>query len=264
MTYASVGEHFAAYMHEFGFTGPDHVLSRYADATNWRQWGAARRALACDQVTFRWTGIDSGAIDGLDGPQTQAARAAWTHWNATRELPSWRDGDPSYTADPIMPTKRDWPRQVNCSAFYGAPGYAVERQLVYVECPWTLRLAWQTSTSLRRFKMHAKCADATAEVLERVHGIYGEAEIKRLRLDLWGGSYNLRRMRGGSSWSMHAYGCAIDWDPARNALNARAPAATLSHAEYVPWWEAWEAAGATSLGRARNYDWMHVQFADLP
>ena len=25
----------------------------------------------------------------------------------------------------------------------------------------------------------------------------------------------------------------------------------------------WEAEGAVSLGRARDYDWMHVQFANL-
>jgi hypothetical protein len=263
MTYHGWGEHFEAYLKAFKIPDLDYVLSRYADSPYWTRWSEERINIACEQVTYRWTGIDVGAIDGLVGPQTLAARAAWKHWNETGKLPSWRDDDPLYIDDPIQPARAPWPRQGACTAFYGAPGYAVERQLVYVECPWTLRLAWAPATTLRRFRMHAKCADATSKVLAKVLATYGEAEIKRLRLDLFGGSYNLRRMRGGTSWSMHAFGCAIDWDPTRNGLTTRAPAASLSHAEYVPWWEAWEAVGATSLGRARNYDWMHVQFAYL-
>ena len=33
--------------------------------------------------------------------------------------------------------------------------------------------------------------------------------------------------------------------------------------EYAAFWQFVEAEGAVSLGRARDYDWMHFQFATL-
>jgi hypothetical protein len=70
-------------------------------------------------------------------------------------------------------------------------------------------------------------------------------------------------MRGGSRFSMHSWGIAIDFDPERNQLHAHAPEARLSHADAAPFWKAWEAEGWVSLGRAKNYDWMHVQAASI-
>jgi hypothetical protein len=37
--------------------------------------------------------------------------------------------------------------------------------------------------------------------------------------------------------------------------------AAFASAEYDAWWRTWEAEGWVSLGRTRNYDWMHVQAA---
>jgi len=88
---------------------------------------------------------------------------------------------------------------------------------------------------------------------------YGQAEIRRLRLDLFGGCYNYRRMRGGSAWSTHAWGIALDFDPDRNQLSWGRDKASFAKAEFDKWWEIWENEGWTSLGRTKNYDWMHVQ-----
>lgn len=63
--------------------------------------------------------------------------------------------------------------------------------------------------------------------------------------------------------SMHSWGIAFDFDPERNGFRTRAPAAEFSLPVYRDWFEIWEAEGAVSLGRARNYDWMHIQFARL-
>ena len=33
--------------------------------------------------------------------------------------------------------------------------------------------------------------------------------------------------------------------------------------EYDAWWRCWESEGWVSLGRLRNFDWMHIQAAKL-
>jgi hypothetical protein len=80
---------------------------------------------------------------------------------------------------------------------------------------------------------------------------------------LFGGCLNVRRMRGGSAWSMHSWGIAFDFDPDRNQLRWGRDRAAFAKPEYNKWFELWEEEGAVSLGRVRNFDWMHVQFARL-
>jgi hypothetical protein len=70
-------------------------------------------------------------------------------------------------------------------------------------------------------------------------------------------------MRGGNSYSMHSWGIAIDFDPERNRLNWNSGEARLAKPDCIPFWQAWEAEGWVSLGRTRDFDWMHVQAARL-
>jgi len=37
----------------------------------------------------------------------------------------------------------------------------------------------------------------------------------------------------------------------------------LARPEYDFWWRLWEEAGWVSLGRSKNYDWIHIQAARL-
>lgn len=124
-------------------------------------------------------------------------------------------------------------------------------------------LAWDRSQRVRKMTLHTKVAASASRILTRVAGIYSLQEREALGLNIFGGSLNVRKMRGGSSYSMHSWGIAIDFDPDRNALNTKAPQARLSHQDAVPFWEEWEKEGWLSLGRARNYDWMHIQAARL-
>lgn len=73
----------------------------------------------------------------------------------------------------------------------------------------------------------------------------------------------MRKMRGGSKWSMHAWGIAIDIDPSNNRLRWGKDKARLARPEYDEWWQIWEGHGWTSLGRVKDYDWMHIQAARL-
>ncbi len=62
---------------------------------------------------------------------------------------------------------------------------------------------------------------------------------------------------------MHAWGIAVDLDPERNPLRWGRDRASFAASAYEPFWTIVEAAGAPSLGRACNRDWMHFQFGRL-
>jgi hypothetical protein len=126
-----------------------------------------------------------------------------------------------------------------------------------------MRLAWDTTTFVKSTSCHQKVHDAALRILTRVLDHYGLDKIRELRLDLFGGCLNVRRMRGGNAWSMHSWGVAFDFDPDRNQLKWGRDRAAFARPEYGKWFELWEEEGAISLGRARNFDWMHTQFATL-
>ena len=237
------------------------VLSE-AGIERWRSWSWARRRIAAEQLIYRRHGIDSGEIDGLVGPQTLHAREAFATLQATGELPTWRD-------ERLLPLPENarfprqvqtvWPPASGVTARFGAMG----RNQVMLELPFAMRLAWDLKTTVRRFSIHEMVHDSALRVLNRVFAHYGEREIRRLHLDLFGGCLNVRRMRGGSAWSMHSWGIAIDFDPAGNQLQWGRDKARLARPEYDPFWRFWREEGWLSLGQARDFDWMHVQAARL-
>jgi hypothetical protein len=143
--------------------------------------------------------------------------------------------------------------------FYGEPG---ENQ-TSIALPYPMRIAWDTQTSIKRMTCHRKCAEAFQGIFEDTLAAYGAEEIARLRLDLFGGCLNVRKMRGGNGWSIHSWGAAIDIDPDNNQMSWRSSRAALAKPEYERWWDIVEAAGGVSLGRERDMDWMHFQFARL-
>ena len=61
----------------------------------------------------------------------------------------------------------------------------------------------------------------------------------------------------------NSWGGACDLDPDRNQMKWGRDKAFFARPEYVPFWKIVEAEGGVSLGRSRNFDWMHFQFATL-
>jgi len=112
-------------------------------------------------------------------------------------------------------------------------------------------------------KCHFKVAKPMTKIFTNTLDYYGEARIRELGLDLFGGCLNVRKMRGGTRYSMHSWGIAVDIDPANNRLRWTKARARLARKEYEPFWRIVEAQGAISLGRTRNMDYMHFQFARL-
>lgn len=155
-----------------------------------------------------------------------------------------------------------WPFQRDCTAFYGQPGNP-QCTAGVVKLPIPFRIAWDAKQTVNSFRCHAKVQAPMTEIFQRAVARYGETRYRELGLDLFGGCYNLRQMRGGTSWSMHSWGIAVDLDPERNALKMSHLEARFARPEYLDFWKIVEDTGAVSLGRKADYDWMHFQFAKL-
>lgn len=142
---------------------------------------------------------------------------------------------------------------------YGQPN---ERgtYLKTITLPYPMRIAWDTDTKVSKMRCHKDTADAFLAVFNDLLKHYGYERIVELGIDLYGGCFNFRKMRGGSSWSTHAWGIAIDLDPARNTLKETAKTARFARAEYKDMIDIFYKHGFISLGREKNFDWMHFQY----
>lgn len=223
----------------------------------------ATRLVAAEQLIYWSKGIEVGAIDGFVGPQVRQARIEYTALMIAGAKPQpWRDQlmeeRPSDSTMPA-PVKTTWPTQANVEKFFGKPG----ENLTRLTPPYPMRLDWDHKTPLKDYLIHEKVHDSAMRVFKRVLGHYGEEQIKKLGLDRWAGCYSNRSMRGGSKLSMHAWAIAHDFWAAMNQLQWGRDKAVFAKPEYDVWWRCWTEEGHLSLGKARNFDWMHVQAARL-
>lgn len=169
-----------------------------------------------------------------------------------------------------------WPLQSEADAFYGNPrgrnGLSVNRNwyrqnIVLVKPPFAMRMIKPVAA----IPIHKKCAEATLAWLEAV---WGNASCDQRVIDQWGmsvfsGSYCYRTMRGLQHLSMHAYGCAIDFNAPFNALHDRTPRFASLRAEVVEpfiklggvWGGDWNGNGQTA--DERRADGMHFQWTRL-
>ncbi|WP_373496995.1 M15 family metallopeptidase [Aquiflexum sp.] len=238
-----------------GIPGPMTMegLAKYGDIP--KSWPTNRRIIGFIQLKAKESGFNPGPLDGIWGPQTESAYDLLKYKLTNGEdQPLWRPDEL------IFDKPKKWPIQ-NSPEFHNLFGERGEHNLVSVDIPFRMHVCWEPYSLVTRIRCHRKVADSMSNVLTKVKEIYGEDEIKRLRLNLFGGCFNNRQMRQGNSWSMHAWGIALDFDPARNPLRAGRETSTFSRPEYEAWWRCWEEEGWVSLGRSFNFDWMHVQAA---
>ncbi|MBL0129244.1 MAG: M15 family peptidase [Flavobacteriales bacterium] len=219
-----------------------------------KSWPAARKVVAYLQKS---AGLKGDDIDGLWGDQTEQA------YNAMVQRRLFGEPEPVWRPESrVEVNPNNWPTQrtdAGLNAYYGAVG-TNQKKLVP---PYEHFLSWDPGKRVSSVSCNTKVYDSLGRVLADVLATYGAAEIKRLRLDQFGGSLNVRKMRGGDRYSMHSWGIALDYDPMNNQLKWGADKAAFARPEYAPWWECWEKEGWLSLGRTRNFDWMHVQAAKL-
>lgn len=231
-------------------------------------WPKARKLIAAEQILYKTQNIEIGKIDGLVGPQTEYARKVYE----AKLVTTWRDKLDEITPAPVKPVTEFsikpvqvidkpaiWPRQSDCTSFYGKVG----TNQVTCQVPFEMVLAWDTKTKLTSYSCHKKVKEPMERIWQRTLDHYGYDKIKELRLHYFGGCLNVRKMRGGSSWSQHAYGIAVDIDPDRNSLHTTWKNAQMSKAPYKKFVEFWYDEGAINLGVERDFDPMHYQFSRL-
>jgi D-alanyl-D-alanine carboxypeptidase len=168
------------------------------------------------------------------------------------------------------------PKQSQCDSFYGNPrgrGGLASRQwevanLTFVAVPWVMDFAGR---KVQRILFHRKLAAELQDTLQMIWRNAGRDQkiINLWGLDVYSGSYNYRVKRGFASLSMHAYGCAVDFDAPRNGLRDRTPHfAELKEQVVKPflihgavWGGDWNGNGS-SMDEPRC-DGMHFQWARL-
>lgn len=139
-------------------------------------------------------------------------------------------------------------------ATYGKPS---DDQQVVIQFPYPMRLAWETHTVVHQTRCHRLVKDSLTAILKEIKDHYGSlTAIREARMDLFGGLFNIRKMRGGSAWSRHSWGIAIDLDPDQNGLHTPWPRKATMPLAVI---EIFERHGWKSYARAIGRDAMHFQ-----
>ncbi len=219
-------------------------------------YSSTRKVIAALQLHLQENNFDCGLIDGHWGSSTQAALEQYQYLEKHGSpMPAWRP-DERALANP-----NNWPKAYSpeFNQFYGEKG---ESNLVTFNIPYSLRFSWVNQRT-NRVRCHRIVKDSALRVFEKVKQYYGVERIRELRLDVYGGCYQMRSVRQGSAPSLHSWGIAFDFDPQNNGLHSSRTNASFARPEYNKWWEIWEEEGWISLGRQQDFDWMHVQAARL-
>lgn len=164
---------------------------------------------------------------------------------------------------------KPWPLERDCNGFYGNPASTnvgkpsqtwMRDNLVGIIPPF--RMTYD-GKPVRALQMHKKCAESLARVLSNIWQASGNKQqvVDQWGASIYGGGFNFRLKRGFNSLSMHSWGCAIDLDPARNAMGditpnfANAPAVVAAFED-----EGWVWGGRW---KGKFCDGMHFQAARL-
>lgn len=215
-----------------------------------------RRKTACAQACLNELGHEAGQIDGWFGVNTMEALNAFLFI-----VTNGREEVVERTPLSNITASSGIPHQNEVKAVYGDPATQIAGRLTQIKLPFKLRIDFNMRQSTNKISVHRDCAPSLEAALIAVHAHYGPSEMARLGIDRYAGAYNKRKMRGGSKWSMHAYGCAIDFYAAPNGLRMRCPQALFCGPEYKSFLDIMEQHEWLPAIRLWGADAMHFQRA---
>ena len=142
---------------------------------------------------------------------------------------------------------------------YGQPG---DSNLISLTLPYPMRIAWDKAHTVSKIQCHKLIAPNLKAVFDDILAKYTLPKMQELGIDLFGGCYNFRKKRGGSDWSRHAWGIAIDLDPDRNGLKTKWPNAQFAKPEYKDMVDIFYKHGFVNQGKELGFDAMHFEIAN--
>ena len=143
-------------------------------------------------------------------------------------------------------------------SIYGVPNQQGS-YLTTIQLPYPMRLAWDKNAKVKTMRCHKLVAKDFLNVFNDLLAHYGYEKIVELGIDLFGGCFSFRAMRGGSDYSRHSWGIAIDLDPERNQLKTPYLKSNFSKQEYKKLHEIFEKHGFINLKKKKGYDAMHFE-----
>lgn len=248
-----------------GDYGPktEWAATQYASINNVdiRRLSKKRRLIAVCQHILNSKGFEAGSVDGYAGHNTNNAYEAWEYKKIHGKKESVKRKPAPYK--PSKPSGGYIPTQAECPSYYGKTRKQVESQLVTITVPFYFVIAWNKRQKTNKLRLHKKCAQRFKDAWTEVYKHYGDAGMKKLGLNVQGGTFIWRKMRGGSRLSMHSYGCAQDVHPKGNGLRVGCPQAKFCKPEYKAFLDIMEKHGCLPAIRLWGKDAMHFQVARL-
>jgi hypothetical protein len=115
----------------------------------------------------------------------------------------------------------NWPRQSQCLKLFGnptRPGWAAEH-LVPVAVPFAMHM---DSISIHSIQVNRIAATSLSRILVNIWNLceHKQENVCDCGCDVYSGCWAVRPIRGGSAWSMHSFGLAIDLNAPENPLGA--------------------------------------------
>jgi len=148
----------------------------------------------------------------------------------------------------LMPKVSPWPKsdQQSVRAYYGEPGNDINLMSLNVN---GLGVRYEDNP-VKIIRCHDLVADSLLRVLQELKQTAGYI------LTAYDGCFNFRKMRGGNSWSMHAWGIAVDFDAGNNGNHTSWPVRATMPLKVM---EAFSREGWLSAGAFWGRDAMHFQ-----